>query len=135
MGGLLSRLNEEKKTTEKSGIMESAATREITGFERLKDRVHTKLIDDMPAAIMGETNIEKKRNMLRERIFAVIAEESPKANITLTQRETEGLTNTLLDDMVGFGPIQPLLDEEDISSHGQRPLPDLLRKEGQIDPV
>ncbi len=115
MGGLLSRLNEEKKTTEKSGIMESAATREITGFERLKDRVHTKLIDDMPAAIMAETNIEKKRNMLRERIFAVIAEESPKANITLTQRETEGLTNTLLDDMVGFGPIQPLLDEEDIS--------------------
>lgn len=115
MGGLLSRLNEEKKTTEKSGIMESATTREITGFERLKERVHTKLIDDMPAAIMAEANIEKKRNMLRERIFAVIAEESPKANITLTQRETEGLSNTLLDDMVGFGPIQPLLEEEDIS--------------------
>lgn len=114
MGGLLSRLNEEKKS-DKSGIMEAASTREISGFERLKDRVQTKLIDDMPAAIMAEANIDKKRNMLRERIFAVIAEESPKANISLTQRETETLSNTLLDDMVGFGPIQPLLDEEDIS--------------------
>lgn len=114
MGGLLSRLNEEKKT-DKSGIMEATSTREISGFERLKDRVQTKLIDDMPPAIMAEVNIDKKRNMLRERIFAVIAEESPKANISLNQREIESLSNTLLDDMVGFGPIQPLLDEEDIS--------------------
>lgn len=115
MGGLLSRLNEEKKTSEKSGILDSASTREITGFERLKDRVHTKLIDDMPAAIMAEQNVDKKRNMLRERILAVVAEESPKANVTLAQREIEALSATLLDDMIGFGPIQPLLDEEDIS--------------------
>ena len=115
MGGLLSRLNEEKKTTDKSGIVESASTREISGFGRLKEKVHTKLIDDMPAAIMAETNMEKKRAMLRDRILQVVAEESPKVNITLTQREIDSLASTLLDDMIGFGPIQPLLDEEDIS--------------------
>jgi pilus assembly protein CpaF len=69
----------------------------------------------MPAAIMAEQNMDKKRNMLRERILAVVAEESPKANVTLAQREIEALSATLLDDMIGFGPIQPLLDEEDIS--------------------
>ncbi len=115
MGGLLSRLNEEKRTTEKSGILDASSTREITGFERLKDRVQSKLIDDMPAAIMAEQNIDKKRNMLHERILAVVAEESPKANVTLAQRDIEALSATLLDDMIGFGPIQPLLEEEDIS--------------------
>jgi pilus assembly protein CpaF len=115
MGGLLSRLNEEKKSSEKSGILEVASTREITGFERLKEKVHTKLIDDMPQSIMAETNMDKKRSLLRERILAVVAEESPKVNITLSQREIDSLSQTLLDDMIGFGPIQPLLDEEDIS--------------------
>jgi pilus assembly protein CpaF len=114
MGGLLSRLNEEKKS-EKSGIMDSAVTREITGFEKLKEKVHAKLIDDMPQAIMTEANPEKKRSMLRDRILQVTAEEGPKMNVTLSPRETESLSQVLLDDMIGFGPIQKLLDEEDIS--------------------
>lgn len=115
MGGLLSRLSEEKKTSAASGIMESAATREITGFERLKDKVHTRLIDDMPQAIMTETNLDKKRAMLKDRIIQVTGEESPKLNVTLSPRELEAMSQILLDDMIGFGPIQKLLDEEDIS--------------------
>ncbi len=118
MGGLLSRLSEEKKSessTSTSSIMESASTQVISSFEKLKEKVHTKLIDDMPAAIMGEQNIDKKRAMLRDRITQVINEEGPKLNIVLSSRENELMTGTLLDDMVGFGPIQPLLDEEDIS--------------------
>lgn len=115
MGGLLSRLSEEKKTSEKSGILDSAMTREITGFERLKEKVHTKLIDDMPQAIMSELNPDKKRNMLKDRIIQVASEESQKLNITLASRELESMTTVLLDDMIGFGPIQRLLDVEDIS--------------------
>lgn len=118
MGGLLSRLNEEKKgekSVSTSAILEGASTQIISSFEKLKEKVHTKLIDDMPAAIMAEQNIEKKRSMLRDRIIQVIGEESPKLNIILSSKENELMTGTLLDDMVGFGPIQPLLDEEDIS--------------------
>ncbi|HOT27884.1 MAG TPA: CpaF family protein [Candidatus Ozemobacteraceae bacterium] len=115
MGGLLSRLNEEKKSVEKSGILESAVTREITGFERLKEKVHTRLIDDMPQAIMTETNQEKKRGMLRDRITQVTTEEGSKLNISLSPREMESMTQVLLDDMIGFGPIQKLLDDDDIS--------------------
>lgn len=119
MGGLLSRLNEEKKSekssTSTSAILEGASTQVLSSFEKLKEKVHTKLIDDMPAAIMAEQNMDKKRAMLKDRIAVVISEESPKLNIVLSTRENEMMTNTLLDDMVGFGPIQPLLDEEDIS--------------------
>jgi len=115
MGGLLSRLSEEKKSSEKSGILESAVTREITGFERLREKVHTRLIDDMPQAIMTETNQEKKRGMLRDRIGQVATEEGGKLNLTLSPRELESMTQILLDDMIGFGPIQKLLDDDDIS--------------------
>lgn len=116
MGGLLSRLSEEKKGATISGTtFDHSVTREISGIDRLKDKVHTKLIDDMPQAIMGESNIDKKRSMLRERIAQVATEESVKANVTLSPREMELLSAILLDDMIGFGPIQKLLDEEDIS--------------------
>ena len=114
MGGLLSRLSEEKKG-EKSGAFDSTATREITGFERLKDKVQTKLIDDMPPAIMSEANLDKKRSMLRDQILKVASEESPKLNVTLSPRDLDSLCQILLDDMIGYGPIQKLLDEEDIS--------------------
>ncbi|HNW36800.1 MAG TPA: ATPase, T2SS/T4P/T4SS family, partial [Candidatus Ozemobacteraceae bacterium] len=115
MGGLLSRLTEEKKSNEKSGILESAITREITGFERLREKVHTRLIDDMPQAIMTEQNQEKKRGMLRDRIGQVATEEGNKLNLSLAPRELESMTQVLLDDMIGFGPIQKLLDDDDIS--------------------
>ncbi|MBF0542996.1 MAG: CpaF family protein [Candidatus Riflebacteria bacterium] len=115
MGGLLSRLNEEKKSTSTSGVMDSTATREISGFEKLKEKVQGRLIDDMPQAIMTEQNVEKKKAMLRDRIISVTSEESPKLNITLSQREADQMTQVLLDDMIGFGPIQRLLDEEEIS--------------------
>ncbi len=115
MGGLLSRLSEDKKSTEKSGVLDSGVTQQITGIERLKDRVQSKLIDDMPQAIIAEQNQEKKRAMLRDRIIQVTNEEGPKLNITLSSRDMEGMTQILLDDMIGYGPIQKLLDEEDIS--------------------
>ncbi len=118
MGGLLSRLNEEKKvesTSSSSAMMESASTQIISTFERLKEKVHTKIIDDMPPAIMAEPNVEKKRVMLRDKLLQLINEEGQKLNTMLSSRESEAMVSTLLDDMVGFGPIQPLLDEEDIS--------------------
>ena len=115
--GLLSRLNEEKKdkTTSASSSLDSSSTQTVSNFDKLKEKIHTKLIDDMPAAIMAEQNLEKKKAMLRDRIIQVIGEESPKLHVTLSQKESDLMTSTLLDDMVGFGPIQPLLDEEDIS--------------------
>jgi len=118
MGGLLSRLNEEKKVdrvSTSSSAEASSTTREISSFERLKEKVQNKIIDDMPAAIMAEADMERKKAMLRDKIISVAAEEGPKMNIYLSQRDTENMTAILLDDMVGFGPIQPLLDEEDIS--------------------
>lgn len=118
MGGLLSRLNEEKKVesaSSSSAMMESASTQIISTFERLKEKVHTKIIDDMPPAIMAEPNVEKKRVMLRDKLLQLINEEGQKLNTMLSSRESEAMVSTLLDDMVGFGPIQPLLDEEDIS--------------------
>ncbi len=101
MGGLLSRLNEEKKSekssTSTSSILEGASTQVLSSFEKLKEKVHTKLIDDMPAAIMAEQNLDKKRAMLRDRIGVVISEESPKLNIVLSTRENELMTNTLIE--------------------------------------
>ncbi|MBI3037605.1 CpaF family protein [bacterium] len=115
MAGLIDRLNADKKPSEKSGFIDTAITREVTGFERLKEKVHSKLIDDMPQTIMNEANQDKKRAMLRDRILSTAQEEGQKLNIVLSSRDLETLSQHLLDDMIGFGPIQKLLDQEEIS--------------------
>lgn len=115
MGGLLSRLNEEKKTTEKSVVTDTVTTRESTKTLKIRDRLHNRLVDDMPASIMAETDPDKKRQMLRDKIMLTMSEELAKSETHLTNREIDTLATSLLDDMIGFGPIQQLLDEEDVS--------------------
>jgi len=121
MGGLLSRLNDDKKgeskesTTQKPGFSSSQSVSSAYTIDRFREKIHGKLVDDMPSYIMSETNTERKRQMLKERVEAVIAEEAPKVNINLSHFETQALISGIMDDMIGFGPIQPLLDEEDIS--------------------
>lgn len=121
MGGLLSRLNDDKKgeskesTTQKPGFSSSQSVSSAYTIDRFREKMHGKLVDDMPSYIMSETNTERKRQMLKERVEAVIAEEAPKVNINLSHFETQALISGIMDDMIGFGPIQPLLDEEDIS--------------------
>ena len=122
MGGLLARLKEdkgpEKQATTKStsagagvGVQNTASA----SMDRFKERIHSKLVDDMPSYIMAETDLDKKRALLKERTIATMEEEATKTNMNLTHFETQALISSILDDMIGFGPIQPLLGEEDIS--------------------
>jgi pilus assembly protein CpaF len=109
--GLLSRIEEEGDHAPSF----PSVLREVTNLERIKERVHSRLIDDMPSAIMTEMNMNKKQKMLRDRIMTVITQESPRFNMTLTPAEMDSLILILLSDMIGFGPLQSLLDDDEIT--------------------
>ncbi len=118
MGGLLARLNEDKKQEQKTTTKKATASlpgQPTTNLERFKERIHGKLVDDMPSYIMAETDLDKKRELLKERTIATIDEEVQKSKIDLSHYETQSLISSILDDMIGFGPIEPLLQVEDIS--------------------
>ena len=68
-----------------------------------------------------------------ERLIAEIADEK---RIQLNGREQRQLAGELVDDMVGLGPLEPLLDDDsDHRHHGERPGPGVRRAARQAGAV
>lgn len=59
--------------------------------------------------------VRMRRDRLRARIGAVVAEIANDERLQLNGREQEQLADEMLDDMVGIGPIEPLLADETIT--------------------
>ena len=59
--------------------------------------------------------VRMRRDRLRARIGAVVAEIANDERLQLNGREQEQLADEMLDDMVGVGPIEPLLADETIT--------------------
>ncbi|MBF0409402.1 MAG: Flp pilus assembly complex ATPase component TadA [Candidatus Riflebacteria bacterium] len=81
----------------------------------LEEKLFTKLLDDFPSKILYEQDQSKKRKMLRDKTQLVLKEEMKKMNLSLSDQESDDIVQGILDEMVGFGVIQKLLDDENIS--------------------
>jgi pilus assembly protein CpaF len=76
-------------------------------LEKLRNEVYTRI--DPSVAIKLE------RDALERLIFKGVEDIAAAQRIALAQSEQRQLVETLLDDMLGVGPIQPLLDDPQIS--------------------
>ncbi len=59
--------------------------------------------------------VRMRRDRLRGRIGAVVAEIADEERLQLNGREQEQLADEMLDDMVGVGPIEPLLADDEVT--------------------
>ncbi|MBL4890148.1 MAG: CpaF family protein [Candidatus Lindowbacteria bacterium] len=115
---LLERLESMKKTSAKqksSASGSSASSAEVTPRDNLKSRVQEKLIAELDASILAQPDPDIKKTLLRARIEENIAMLGSDIGVSLTKREHEEIIQELLDDILGLGAIQPLLENEDIS--------------------
>jgi pilus assembly protein CpaF len=76
----------------------------------LKDRVKRKLIAELDPSV-DTTQIDEVRHRLRSLFEQIIESE----NLILTRAEKERLFEELAADVIGFGPIEPLLADPSIS--------------------
>jgi pilus assembly protein CpaF len=111
---LLERLESMKKTAQKDKARASDTTT-LTPRDALKKRVQEKLIQETDASILSQPDPEIKRTLLRARIEENISLIGSDINVTLTKKEHEEVIKELLDDILGLGVIQPLVENEDIS--------------------
>jgi len=77
----------------------------------LKSRIHQKLIEQLGQQDTGED----AREQLAEKIPGLVNEILEKDNVQLSVGEKERFINEIINESFGFGPIQPLLDDEEIS--------------------
>lgn len=89
----------------------SAAQTQVTEAQRsLKDRVKRKLISELDPSL-DTTHIEEVRQRLKSLFDQIIEAE----NLVLTRAEKERLFEELAADVIGFGPIEPLLLDSTVS--------------------
>jgi pilus assembly protein CpaF len=77
--------------------------------EKLK--LHGRIIDDLNLALLDKLSPEE----LHRQVRAYIANYNRVERISLNQKELEIFTNEVIDEMIGFGPIEPLLKDPTVS--------------------
>jgi pilus assembly protein CpaF len=74
-------------------------------------RIQMGLLERIDASAAAKLSREELQRQIAELIGEIVAEEK----LSVTSREQQELTVTLVDDMVGFGPLEPLLADESVN--------------------
>jgi len=98
---------------------------DLTGRSELKENVRAVLMQQIdPVAAVG-----MPRQLLRAQVRALVSAIATEQKAQLNEAEENALANELTDDMVGLGPIEPLLQDEtvtDILVNGREALTESL---------
>ncbi|WP_374575609.1 CpaF family protein [Phenylobacterium sp.] len=83
----------------------------IEGATALKVRIHQRLIELLNLSLLDKTPREQLRLEIRGAVSALLADE--KRILSLSQ--TDRLIEDVLDELLGLGPLEPLLKDESIN--------------------
>ncbi len=76
-----------------------------------KLRIHSKIIDELDLSILGELSEED----LRSQIGVFVTREIARERLPLGSQEVKAFADSIVHEMVGLGPLEPLLQDESIS--------------------
>ncbi len=94
----------------RSGVQRRPVPRARDAYKNLKNRVQNRLIAELDPA-MDVTRTAEVRDTIREMYESILQEES----IILGRRERDALFEQIVAEILGLGPLQPLLAEESVS--------------------
>ena len=101
--------SDQQETPVRGGGGKAAAP--IEGASALKSRIHTRLLDVLNLALIERT----PRETLRHEVRAVVIELLSEEKRLLTPKQTDQLTDDVLDEILGLGPLEPLLKDDSIA--------------------
>ena len=84
---------------------------EIRAYQELKSTIHRKLIDRLDLSTVAEISPEQLSGIIKAVVESLIVAE----NIPLTRMERERLIVEIQHETLGLGPLEPLLQDADIS--------------------
>ena len=108
------RLEAQAKAVEKSGKQgrHSAGAGRVDPFQELKERIHEEIIQEIdPTILDSKDNAEIVKQTVQNMVIdKLAAEETP-----LSRSDREMILQDLMDEVLGYGPIQSLLDDETVT--------------------
>jgi pilus assembly protein CpaF len=89
----------------------AANEKRLAAAKAVFGRIQMGLLERIDASAAAKLSREELQRQIAELIGEIVTEEK----LSVTSREQQELTVTLVDDMVGFGPLEPLLADESIN--------------------
>src|ERR1700752_4768210 len=89
----------------------SEGLRALPGREDLKERVRSILMSRIDPAVAGRI----PRRTLRAEVAILVSAIATEEKVQLNEIEESALAVELTDDMVGLGPLEPLLQDDEIT--------------------
>lgn len=84
--------------------------------EKIQDYIYSHVLDDLPEGLFRESDQEKRRLLLRECFTEKLEDAEALLGYGLNATEKERVFLRLTDEILGFGPLQSLLDDELITA-------------------
>jgi len=89
----------------------AAGNRRVAAAKAVFNQIQSALLERIDASAAAKLPRDELQRQIAELISEIVAEE----RLSVTSREQQELTITLVDDMVGLGPLEPLLSDEGIN--------------------
>ena len=89
----------------------AAKSKRAAAQKAIFDRIQLGLLERIDASAAAKLPREELQRQIAELISEIVTEEK----LSVTSREQQELTITLVDDMVGLGPLEPLLADEGVN--------------------
>ncbi|MGI9486291.1 MAG: CpaF family protein [Geminicoccaceae bacterium] len=109
--------DEQEQTSSKSQSaakqMDSSpnSSKRVAAAKVVFNRIQSALLERIDASAAAKLPRDELQRQIAELISEIVTEE----RLSVTSREQQQLTITLVDDMVGLGPLEPLLSDEGIN--------------------
>jgi pilus assembly protein CpaF len=93
-------------------LLRTVAAREATPHrEALAERVHARLIEDLDLQALDALAVSERRSRVEAAVGRVLADLDP----TIAGMQRQEIVSDVVDEVLGFGPIQRLLDDQNVS--------------------
>ncbi len=113
MGGtrLIDRVRGAQSRFKTDSTAGAPSTTDAADFERIKRELHNELIESLDFEQVGNT----ARDELSERLRVTLTERVETRQLPLNRMERERLVEEILDNILGLGPLEPLLRDPEVT--------------------
>ncbi len=116
---LLERLQKEKTTEQQESktlkTKKAASPPKDDPFEEMKSRIHSKIIEEIKTGALKDLETENNDENLEKEISDIVESFLDEENSYFTKLERQKLVSEIIDETIGFGPINPLIQDPSIS--------------------
>lgn len=116
---LLERLQKEKDIEEPDNKSQKVRKIIITPKEdpytEIKERIHKRIISDLKTETLKDNNENEGTEKLEREITIIIEEILDNEDSYLLKGERQKIISEIIDETIGFGPINPLIHDETVS--------------------